>query len=72
MDAKKRGECPCHASVYDATTGKAIDGPASVQAAPSNTLPQLKLEADADGFLWILPPVWSATENGVIGYGRFA
>jgi len=71
-DNKKRGECPCHGSVYEPTTGTAVAGPASVQAAPSNVLPELTLETDPDGSLFIMPPKFNANENGVIGYGRFA
>ena len=71
-DTKKRGECPCHGSVYEATTGTAVAGPASVQAAPSNRLPELTLETDPDGSLFIMPPKFNANDNGVIGYGRFA
>jgi len=71
-DGRKRGECPCHGSMYDPTTGTAFAGPASVQASPSNTLPQLTLDIDSDGFVFILPPKFNANENGVIGYGRFA
>jgi rieske iron-sulfur protein len=71
-DGRKRGECPCHGSMYDPMTGTAFVGPASVQAAPSNTLPKLTLEIDSDGFVFILPPKFNANENGVIGYGRFA
>ena len=71
-DGRKRGECPCHGSMYDPMTGTAFVGPASVQAAPSNTLPVLTLEVDSDGFVYILPPKFNANENGVIGYGRFA
>jgi Rieske Fe-S protein len=70
-DGRKRGECPCHGSMYDPMTGTAFVGPASVQAAPSNTLPRLTLEIDSDGFVFILPPKFNANENGVIGYGRF-
>ena len=58
--------------MYDATTGTAYVGPASVQAAPSNTLPELTLEIDSDGFVFILPPKFDVNANGVIGYGRFA
>jgi len=65
------GACPCHGSVYDPTSGKAIKGPASVQAAPSNVLPNLDLEIDENGLMWILPPKFGVNENGVIGYGRF-
>ena len=70
-DNRKRGECPCHGSMYDAQSGVAFSGPASLQAPPSNALPVLTFETDADGFLWIKPPVWGVNENGVIGYGRF-
>lgn len=70
-EGRKRGECPCHGSMYDPTTGQAIQGPASVQAEPSNVLPHLLFEVDSDGYVWILPPTWSPNENGVIGYGRF-
>ena len=66
------GACPCHGSEYDPVTGTAFAGPASVQAAPSNTLAKLDLEADTDGLLWILPPKLNVNENGVIGYGRYA
>jgi Rieske Fe-S protein len=68
---RNRGECPCHASTYDPLSGKAIDGPAAKQASPSNVLPSLDLEADKDGFLYIIPPKWDVNENGVIGYGRY-
>ena len=70
-EGRKRGECPCHGSMYDPITGTAFAGPASLQAAPSNTLPKLDFEADSNGFLWIKPPVWGVNENGVVGYGRF-
>ncbi len=71
-DNRKRGECPCHGSSYDATTGTAFEGPASVQAEPSNTLPELTLDIDPDGSVFIMPPKFNVNENGVIGYGRFA
>jgi ubiquinol-cytochrome c reductase iron-sulfur subunit len=65
-------ECPCHASTYDPFTGKAYAGPASLQGPPSNVLPRLDMEADANGDLWILPPVWDPRKNGIVGYGRYA
>jgi rieske iron-sulfur protein len=70
-DNRRVIECPCHGSTYDPLTGKAFLGPASFQAAPSNVLPKLDIESDADGFLYILPPTWSADTNGIVGYGRF-
>jgi len=70
-EGRKRGECPCHGTMYDPTTGIAFAGPASLQAPPSDTLAQLNFDVDADGFLWVLPPTWGVNANGVIGYGRF-
>jgi len=70
-EGRKVIECPCHASTYDPLTGKAFLGPASLQAPPSNILPKLDLESDNEGFLYILPPKWDVTANGVIGYGRY-
>ena len=71
-EGRKRGECPCHGSMYDPLTGTAFVGPASLQAAPSDTLPKLDFEVDVDGLLWIKPPTWGVNANGVLGYGRFA
>jgi len=68
---RKRGECPCHGSMYDPVTGTAFAGPASLQAPPSNTLPQLNFETDSDGFMYISPVTWGVNANGVVGYGRF-
>ena len=65
-----KGQCPCHGSMYDPSTGQAIAGPASLQSQPSNVLPTLYLEADNDGNLWIKPATWSVDQNGIIGYGR--
>ena len=71
QENRKRGECPCHGSMYDPVTGTAFLGPASVQAPPSNTLPNLDFETDADGFMYISPVTWGVNANGVVGYGRF-
>ena len=68
---RKRGECPCHGSMYDPLTGTAFVGPASLQAPPSNTLPNLDFETDSDGFMYISPVTWGVNANGVVGYGRF-
>jgi len=71
QEGRKRGECPCHGSMYDPVTGTAFLGPASLQAPPSNTLPQLDFETDADGFMYISPVTWGVNKNGIVGYGRF-
>jgi rieske iron-sulfur protein len=70
-EGRKRGECPCHGSMYDPVTGQAFAGPASLQGPPSNVLPKLDLEVDSNGDLLILPPVWDPNANGVVGYGRY-
>ena len=71
QEGRKRGECPCHGSMYDPFTGKAFAGPASLQGPPSNVLPRLDIEVDSNGDLSILPPVWSPDKNGVVGFGRY-
>ena len=71
QENRKRGECPCHGSMYNPDTGTAFLGPASLQAPPSNTLPNLEFETDADGFMYISPVTWGVNANGVVGYGRF-
>ena len=71
INPRNVGACPCHGSEYDPRNGKAIAGPASVQAAPSNVLPKLDLEVDTYGLLWILPPKLNVNNNGVVGYGRY-
>ena len=73
-------QCPCHGSIYQLPTkdssgdlvdaGKAVAGPASLQAAPTNAIPMLTLTADSDGNLNIEIPVWDVDHNGVQGYGR--
>ena len=68
---EKRGECPCHGSMYDPLTGMAFAGPASLQSPPSNVLAKLDLEVDNDGNIWIKPPNWSVNGNGIVGFGRF-
>ncbi|MGH9984048.1 MAG: ubiquinol-cytochrome c reductase iron-sulfur subunit [Nitrososphaeraceae archaeon] len=67
---RRRGECPCHGSMYDPLTGLAFAGPAALQSPPSNVLPRLDLEADKNDYLWILPPTWSPDGNGIVGFGR--
>ena len=71
QEGRKRGECPCHGSMYEPLTGTAFAGPASLQAPPSNTLPQLNFETDADDLMYISPVTWGVNANGVVGYGRF-
>jgi len=61
---KREFQCPCHGSVYNPDTGVAIRGPASYQPYPTNALPELILEIDADG------TVYATGLKGRVGYGR--
>ena len=63
-------QCPCHGSIYEVPDGLSIAGPASLQAYPTNAIPMLTLTADPNGDLYIEPPVFDVSHNGVIGYGR--
>ena len=75
-------ECPCHGSIYEIPDGKAVAGPASLQAFPSDAIPMLTLQADSTGQLWIVYPgrdprlPWPSDgvdpieSNGELGYGR--
>ncbi|MBI3841188.1 MAG: Rieske 2Fe-2S domain-containing protein [Thaumarchaeota archaeon] len=75
-------ECPCHGSIYEIPDGRAIDGPAALQAPPTNAIPMLTLQADADGNLYVFYPnrdptkeypnnqVGSIGANGDLGFGR--
>ena len=68
-------ECPCHGSIYQLPQkdsagqmvdgGKAIAGPASLQAAPQNAIPMLTLQADANGDLWVFYPNADPTKTTV-------
>ena len=75
-------ECPCHGSIYEVPDGKAVDGPASLQAFPTNAIPMLTLQSDTSGQLWVFYPnrdptkqypsdgVDSIEANGELGFGR--
>lgn len=64
-------ECPCHGSVYRVPDGLATEGPAAIQPPPTNAIPLLTLTTDKNGFLYVEPPVWDVSSNGVLGYGRY-
>ena len=83
VPSAQKFECPCHGSEYEVPDGKAVAGPASIQAFPTNAIPMLSLQADSQGNLYCvsinrdprLPfpndgvpnPIEA---NGEIGYGR--
>ena len=66
---RQRIENPCQGSMY-----RVVDGAITMGAIPMSirmtALPHLDLSNDENGFLYIEPPKWTRTENGVIGYGK--
>ena len=64
-------ECPCHGSRYRLPDGLAIDGPSAHQPPPTNAVPMLTLSTDAQGYLWVEPPIFDVDHNGKLGYGRY-
>lgn len=68
-DGRQRIENPCRGGFY-----RAIDGIMTIPFDPISdrmiALPHLKLSNDQNGILYIEPPKWTKTENGVIGYGK--
>jgi hypothetical protein len=66
---RQRIENPCQGAMY-----RAVDGAMTLNAIHMSTtmtaLPHLDLTSDENGFLYIMPPKWEKTENGVVGYGR--
>ncbi len=74
-DTHELYECPCHGSAYSvglggSPVGLCLEGPASIQPAPTNAIPLLTLATDSAGNLQVIPPIWDVDHNGVIGYGR--
>lgn len=73
-------ECPCHGSIYRIPDGKAVEGPASFQPAPTNAIPMLTLQADSSGNLYAYYPNYDPSTkkpvadgieaDGELGYGR--
>jgi Rieske Fe-S protein len=75
-------ECPCHGSTYRIPDGKAVAGPAALQAFPTNAIPMLTLQADSSGTLYVVAPnrdprlqypndrVSDIAANGELGFGR--
>jgi len=68
-DGRQRIENPCQGAMYRMVDGAMTNGliPRSI---PMTALPHLDLSADENGFLYVEPPRWTKSENGVIGYGR--
>jgi hypothetical protein len=63
-------ENPCRGGFYRVIDGAMIRTFGAVPGGAPIALPHLTLSFDENGFLYIEPPAWSKTDNGVLGYGR--
>lgn len=63
-------ENPCRGGFYRVIDGAMTRTFGAVPGGAPIALPHLTLSIDENGFLYIEPPVWSKTDNGVLGYGR--
>ena len=59
----------CHATMYDVTTGIAVEGPGVNLHFQDNALPKLDLKI-IDGFVYVQQPTFTVDQNGVLGFGR--
>ena len=69
QDGRQRIENPCQGSMYRVIDGAMTTG-ATHRSTAMTALPHLDLTSDENGFLYVVPPEWEKTENGVVGYGR--
>ena len=67
---RQRIENPCRGGFYRVHDGAMTVTFGSVPGSPPIALPYLELSNDKDGFLYIEPPSFTTTENGVIGVGK--
>jgi len=63
-------ENPCRGGFYRIVDGAMIRTFGAVPGGAPIALPHLTLSFDENGFLYIEPPIWSKTDNGVLGFGR--
>ena len=66
---RQKIESPCWGEQYRIVDG-AMYPVASFRASEMAALPHLNLSSDENGILYVEPPRWTKTENGVIGYGK--
>lgn len=67
---RQRIENPCRGGFYRVHDGVMILNFGSVPSTNPVALPHLDVSIDQNGFLFVEPPTFSKTANGVISYGR--
>ena len=68
-EGRQRIENPCQGAMYRVIDGAMTHG-AIHRSTPMTALPHLDLSMDKNGMMYVNPPKFSTTENGVIGQGR--
>lgn len=68
-EGRQRIENPCQGGMYRVIDGALTYG-ATHRSTALTALPYLDLSIDENGTLYVEPPKWTTSENGVIGYGR--
>ena len=69
-EERQRIENPCRGGFYRSVDGAMTVTFGAVPGVYPIALPHLDLSSDENGLLFIDPPKWSKTQNGVIGYGK--
>src|SRR3972149_3450247 len=70
-EGRRRIEDPCGGSMYEPVGGHAIQiGGNPVLVSKNLALPYLKLSSDENDYLYVEPPIFTESKNGVIGIGR--
>ena len=68
-EGRQRIENPCQGGMYRIVDGAMTTG-LIYRSTLMTALPYLDLSVDDNGLLYVEPPRWTKTDNGVIGYGR--
>lgn len=66
---RQRIENPCQGGMYRAIDGALTYG-ATHRSSAMSALPYLELSMDKNGMIYVEPPEFTTSKNGVIGYGR--
>ncbi len=69
-EGRQRIENPCSGGFYRVIDGAMTIPYKSMFNSHPIALPHLDLSVDDDGFLYIEPPTFAKTKNGVLGYGK--
>ena len=71
-EGRQKIEDPCTSPSYRAIDGISEYWPNTnmIRAPSTGALPMLDLSSDSEGYIYVIPPTFTAEKNGVVGYGR--